>query len=163
MICLSGPYDLDLAYRHSDRQHQKEGQSVRGMLEAFLGASVQKSGQTYLDASPITYADKSTVPALLTHGDADPLVPIEQTELFCAALKKKGVDVDFMRIEGAGHADFGKKPQQVVDRLDAFINKHLLSHEQSRSSIRQPSQGDRYVLVQRAMARARCDGPIPVD
>lgn len=125
MICLSGPYDLVLAHRNSVRQRKEEGGAVRGMLEAFLGVPPDKFPALYREASPITYASKNTVPAFLTHGTADPLVPIEQSEVFYQKLKGMGVEVDLMRIEGAGHADFGKDPMAVLARATAFVQKHL--------------------------------------
>jgi len=126
MVCMSGPYDLSLAYRDSVHQNKQEGGAVRGMLEAFLGGNPEKRESPYRDASPMTYASKQTVPALLTHGTADPLVPIEQTEVFTAKLKSVGVEVEFMRIEGAGHADFGPKPEEQLNKVIAFVQKQLL-------------------------------------
>jgi len=126
MICMSGAYDLPMGYRNSVNQQEAEGKSVRGMLEAFLGGPPSKPNAQYEAASPLRCASKNTVPALLTHGTADPLVPIEQSEVFAARLKELGVDVEFLRLEGAGHADFGKKPQEALAHVAAFVHKHLL-------------------------------------
>jgi dipeptidyl aminopeptidase/acylaminoacyl peptidase len=82
------------------QQKEQEGKSVRGMLEALLGAPLKGAEARYSTASPINYVSKKTVPTLLTHGTADPLVPIEQSELFYAKLKSAGVDLDYMRIDG---------------------------------------------------------------
>jgi acetyl esterase/lipase len=125
MVCLSGPYDLSMAYRNSVRQNGKEGGAVRGMLEAFLGGTSERKAALYREASPILYASKQTVPALLTHGTADPLLPIEQSDTFAARLKSVGAEVEIMRIEGAGHADFGPKPEQALERVMAFVRKQL--------------------------------------
>jgi len=126
MACLSGPYDLERGYRNSVHQRPSEGGAVRGMLESFLGGTPDTVPAQYRDASPIHYASKATIPTLLTHGTADPLVLIEQSDRFYQALKNAGAsDVELLRIEGAGHADFGKKPQEVLARCDAFLQKHL--------------------------------------
>jgi len=126
MVCMSGAYDLSLGYRDSVNQNKQEGGAVRGMLESLLGGAPEKRKAQYREASPMTYADKQTVPALLTHGTADLLVPIEQTEVFTAKLKSVGGEVDFLRIEGAGHADFGPKPEEQLNKVIAFVQKHLL-------------------------------------
>lgn len=126
MVCMSGPYDLSLAYRDSVRQNTKEGGAVRGMLEAVMGGTLEQQAAQYTAASPITYAGKEAVPALLTHGTADSLVPIEQSDLFYAKLKSVGTEVELMRIEGAGHADFGPKAQEGLARITAFVQRQLL-------------------------------------
>ena len=54
------------------------------------------------------------------------LVLLEQAEVFAAALEKAGVPVELVRIEGAGHADFGKEPEKVFARLGDFLKKYLL-------------------------------------
>jgi acetyl esterase/lipase len=44
-----------------------------------------------------------TAPALIGHGDADPVVPMVEGETTHAALTKVGVPASFVRIEGAEH------------------------------------------------------------
>lgn len=126
MICISGPYDLTLGYSHSTSQNANEGAAVRSMLASFLGGTPEKVPAQYRNASPMSFVNKNTVPALLTHGTADTLVPIEQSDLFYQKLKDTGIDVELMRIDGAGHGDFGKKPGDVLDKCTAFIQKYLL-------------------------------------
>lgn len=42
-------------------------------------------------------------PFLLIHGDADPVVPLQQSELMLAALKQAGVPAELIVKEGGGH------------------------------------------------------------
>jgi fermentation-respiration switch protein FrsA (DUF1100 family) len=35
-------------------------------------------------------------------------------------------NVELIRIEGAGHADFGPKPQEPLDKITAFVQKQLM-------------------------------------
>ncbi|HLJ55438.1 MAG TPA: alpha/beta hydrolase [Chthonomonadaceae bacterium] len=95
---------------------------------------LDKEPARYREASPITYADAGTVPALLTAGTSDTLVPIEQPDLFCAKLKKAGVDVELIRIEAAGHADFGKDPNAVLRRLTEFLARRLVHPSGAKSA-----------------------------
>lgn len=125
MVCLSGPYDLALAYRNSVKQRSKEGGAVRGMLEAFLGGNPEQKPTLYADASPITFVSKRTPPALLTHGTADPLVPIEQSDVFYARMKSVGADIKLLRIEGAGHGDFGPHPEEALKQVTDYVVQKL--------------------------------------
>jgi dipeptidyl aminopeptidase/acylaminoacyl peptidase len=134
MICMSGPYDLKQCYIESNHQRKQEGKAVRGMLEAFLGGRPSQVGAKYVTASPLGYASKTTVPALLTHGTEDPLVPIKQSEVFAARLREVGVDIEFLRLERAGHADFGRKPQETIAQITAFVQKHIVEAKPSTSS-----------------------------
>ena len=126
MICHGIPADLLLGYEHTPQQHPSEGAAARGMLGAFLGGTPEQVKAAYLDASPVRHVGKGTPPALLLHGTDDPLVPIEQAEVFAAALEKAGVPVELVRMEGAGHGDFGKEPDKVLARLSAFLQKYLI-------------------------------------
>ena len=126
MICHGTPADLLLGWEHAPRQHQPEGSSARGMLINFLGGPPDQIKAAYLEASPVQHVSKDTPPTLLLHGAEDPLVPIEQAEVFAAALEKAGVSVELVRMEGAGHSDFGKEPDKVIARVNDFLRKHLV-------------------------------------
>lgn len=126
MICHGIPADLLTGYEHTPRQREGEGAAARGMLTAFLGGTPGEVKAAYVDASPVRHVGKATPPALLLHGTDDPLVLIEQAEIFAAALEKAGVPVELVRMEGAGHADFGKEPEKVFARVTAFLGKYLL-------------------------------------
>src|ERR1019366_998117 len=54
-------------------------------------------------ANPITSVTRDCPPFLIVHGDRDPLVPCNQSELLFEALKKAGVDVSFYKIVSADH------------------------------------------------------------
>lgn len=65
------------------------------------------------DASALTAAAKAISPArlvpddappfLLIHGDADPAVPLQQSEVMIAALKAKGISAELIVKKGGGH------------------------------------------------------------
>ena len=59
-------------------------------------------------ASPITYVTRDDPPMLIVHGDADPLVPYQQSEEFEAALKKAGVKATLHIVKG------GTEPGSVL-------------------------------------------------
>ena len=53
--------------------------------------------------SPITHVTKNSAPALIIHGDADKLVPIQQAEVIIAKFKEAGVPCELVVKKGAGH------------------------------------------------------------
>jgi acetyl esterase/lipase len=62
----------------------------------------------YEAASPVTQAGPNSPPTLLIHGDADALVPYQQSVAVQAALQKAGVPVKLVTVPGGVHgADFG--------------------------------------------------------
>ncbi len=70
-------------------------------------------------ASPITYITPRTPPFLIAHGDADTLVPHQQSELLAAALKKSGIPMTLYTVPGAGHG-FRDAAAEAL-RRDFFI------------------------------------------
>jgi acetyl esterase/lipase len=53
--------------------------------------------------SPVHQVTDTAPPFLLIHGDADPLVPLQQSEALKAALEAAGVPVELIIKEGGGH------------------------------------------------------------
>jgi acetyl esterase/lipase len=100
---------------HHDAPDSPEAKLIGGPLQS----NVDKSRR----ASPITYAAKSNAPILIVHGDADPLVPLPQSEKFLKALQNAQVDASLYVVKGGGHGGF-KDPE--VDRLVvAFLDRVL--------------------------------------
>jgi acetyl esterase/lipase len=62
----------------------------------------------YDAASPVTQVRANPPPTLLIHGDADPLVPYQQSVAMEAALRQAGAPTKFITVPGGVHgADFG--------------------------------------------------------
>lgn len=55
------------------------------------------------DISPVYHVSPDDPPALILHGDADTLVPIQQAELILEKLKEAGVETKLITKPGAGH------------------------------------------------------------
>ena len=60
-----------------------------------------------------------TTPTMLLHGVVDHDVPIGQAEEFYIALKKLGVDAQFVRYPGEGHGF--RQPAHQVDYLNRAV------------------------------------------
>lgn len=75
--------------------------------------------------SPIYGISKSTCPIFLIHGEADILVPIQQSERLIAKLKEEGVPCDLVRRPGKGHGWPGieKDATLLMDWFDKYLLK----------------------------------------
>src|SRR5205085_5136651 len=92
----------------------------------MLGKTRAEAPDLYRAASPLSYLDRGDPPILILHGTADQTVPVSQSELFAAALKKAGVEHELILIEGAPHT-FHLQPKQRDLRplVLQFFDKHL--------------------------------------
>ena len=69
--------------------------------------------------SPITHVSKDSAPALIFHGDADPNVPVQQSETFAAKMAAAGVPVKLVVRRGVGHDGVRRElVPEVADWLD---------------------------------------------
>lgn len=76
--------------------------------------------------SPITYADRFTVPVLLAHGDQDRRVLVSQSQKMAAALAAAGRDYRLVILKGSDHrVTFGPARRLFLSELEAFLNRYL--------------------------------------
>jgi len=102
--------------------------SAAGSFESlFLGKPLAQIPEVVRAADPATYIGADCPPFLIQHGDKDPLVPVEQSINFAAALKAKvppdRVELDVLK--GAGHGGEPFESAANLDRVFAFLEKHL--------------------------------------
>lgn len=68
-----------------------------------LGCSFLLCGERGRAASPMAYAHRGAPPFLLLHGDADRVVPLEQSRLLDGALRSAGVSSRLVVVAGGQH------------------------------------------------------------
>jgi acetyl esterase/lipase len=73
--------------------------------------------------SPITHVSAESAPTLIVHGDADVLVPLQQSEAMVARLKEAGVVAELVVRKGRKH-DFSDGARDLVAIVDWF-DQHL--------------------------------------
>jgi acetyl esterase/lipase len=75
--------------------------------------------------SPAYHATKDSAPALIIHGDADKLVPIQQAEVMVAAYKTAGATAELVVKPGAAHgwAGLDKDMVKFADWFDTHLKK----------------------------------------
>src|SRR5262245_59158467 len=88
----------------------------------LLGGEVKDKKELAALASPVTHISKDVPPIFILHGDADKVVPLDQSEALLAALKKGGADATLHVVKGAGHGFGGAEIDKLVDD---FFDKHL--------------------------------------
>ena len=74
-------------------------------------------------ASPAYRVSKESAPALILHGDADKIVPIQQSESIMARYKDAGVPIELVVRKGQGHG--WAKMSEDVELIADWFDKHL--------------------------------------
>jgi acetyl esterase/lipase len=117
-----GPTDLNQLTNYSSQIHHGDADSPESrLIGGPIGQNVEKAQR----ANPIRYITKDDPPFLIMHGDKDPLVPWQQSQILADALKKAGVPVQFHIVPGGGHGSPGFRTQEVKDLLYDFFVKNL--------------------------------------
>lgn len=77
--------------------------------------------------SPITHVDKDAAPILLLHGEADRLVPMQQSELLLAKYQQAAVPAELVKFPGAPHAFWNQSQwfPDTMQRAVAFFRTRL--------------------------------------
>jgi dipeptidyl aminopeptidase/acylaminoacyl peptidase len=104
---------------------EKTGAYRRAHREAEYG-NLREHRAFFEKISPIHHVDNIHCPMMVIHGANDPRVPIGEAEQIVAALKKRGIPVEYLRYEDEGHGLV--KLQNRLDaypKMVAFLDKYL--------------------------------------
>ena len=83
----------------------------------------ERLAEHYRDIGPLYHVTEDDAPTLLLHGDADQLVPLQQSQLMVAKFKEVGVDHKLFLKEGGDH---GWEPTAAESRMIAdWFDKYL--------------------------------------
>ena len=76
--------------------------------------------------SPINHVDRIKAPLMVIHGANDPRVPLSEAEQMVAALKARGVPVEFMVFDDEGHGILKLKNRLVsYPAIVAFLDRYV--------------------------------------
>ncbi len=75
------------------------------------------------EISPISHVTPDDPPTLIIHGDADRLVPLQQSEVMIEQLKKAKIESNLIVKKGAGHGWIGL--EKDISQLADWFDKHL--------------------------------------
>ena len=103
------------------------GQSdIPGLMAYGFAGQPWNAAATYRKYSPITYVDKVKTPIMITHGEQDRRVAIQQAEEYYRGLKGNGVEAIFIRYPREGHGITEPNHQiDLVGRQLDWFQKHL--------------------------------------
>ena len=99
---IAGVSDLRrMISREAERGQQRDNEAVR-YWNRFMGGD--GPGDRSLDArSPARLADSADAPILLIHGKDDTVVPVEQSRVMAAALRRAGKPHELIELAGEDH------------------------------------------------------------
>ena len=92
----------------------------------FVPVDMQTREKIVKEVSPIYHVNEGDAPTLIMHGDADDLVPLQQSEIIIEKFKEAGVPAELVVKKGAGH---GLWPSMLIQDFGAFadwFDQHLL-------------------------------------
>jgi acetyl esterase/lipase len=90
----------------------------------LIGGDVQLNKARARTANPITYITPLTPPFFIAHGDADNMVPDQQSIALDAALRKAGVASTLYLLKGVGHGfDDPTANRMAVEFFEKVLNK----------------------------------------
>jgi len=118
-------YGPTLVTRMSHFPSRMDHDSPASPESQLLGGLVQQNPDLAARANPAAFASKDDPPFLIQHGDADPLVPAEQSEILADALKAAGVRVEFEIIKGGGHGGPLFQTPENLARVQRFLDSIL--------------------------------------
>lgn len=117
-----GPTDLVAAAKTPGFEKRAAANSSASQL---LGGPILEKAELAAKANPIAYISKNTPPFLILHGDGDPLVPLNQSELLAAALRQAGADPLFLIVKGGAHGGEAFKAQEYTKVIPDFLDRCL--------------------------------------
>jgi dipeptidyl aminopeptidase/acylaminoacyl peptidase len=89
----------------------------------YLIAPSPQAKALYLERSPINHTDALKRPMIFFQGLDDKVVPPQQSEVMVEALRKSGVPVAYLTLEGEGHGF--RKADSIVRTLEAELYFYL--------------------------------------
>lgn len=121
-VDLYGVADLEALARVDHRYEAHYTHSLVGPLPEHV--------ERYRARSPIHRAERVTDPLLILQGDADEVVPLEQSRAMAARLAELGRTVELHVYEGEGHG-WGRAATVVdeLTRTEAFLDRHVLRRD----------------------------------
>ncbi|MCF7784759.1 MAG: alpha/beta hydrolase [Prosthecobacter sp.] len=108
----------------------------------LIGGAVMKNKDKAARVNPITYVSKDDPPFLMVHGDKDPTVPINQSQLLFDALKMTEVSAHFHTIHGAGHGGPGFAGKNIDEMVSQFFAERLKSSSAKAEALLSESTAD---------------------
>ncbi|HEY8092110.1 MAG TPA: prolyl oligopeptidase family serine peptidase [Polyangiaceae bacterium] len=130
-VDLVGVADLETLLRSTD-------QGIRAALVDEFG-DVDKDAALLREWSPLRDQDQITAPLFVYAGQNDPRVPRAQSDQIVAALRRRGVPVEYMVAADEGHSlDRRDNRIELMTRVARFLEDHAKQDQAASSAPRTP-------------------------
>ena len=93
----------------------------------LLGESIATAPQKSNLASPLKLFERNCPPTLFLHGDADPIVPANQSIIMHEKLQAAGIDSQLMLLPGYTHGDHRFNRGEAAAKITAFLEDLAIS------------------------------------
>ena len=113
-------------YGISDVEAQLTGPNQRPYAAAWIPEQPDRM-ELAKQLSPITYVRKGLPPILAMHGDADAVVPHEQSGRLTKALKSAGDDAELISVPGGQHGFTADEMAKLWPQIFRWLKKHKIS------------------------------------
>lgn len=101
------------------------------MMYEMVG-NPEKDKALFEKNSPALNADKIKAPLFVAQGAKDPRVNIDESNQIVDALKKRGIDVEYMVKENEGHGFHNEENRfSFYEAMESFLAKYLISSSKS--------------------------------
>lgn len=117
VIDFYGPSELVHEFRIT-KGYQENPDANGGLL---LGDPVEEKRDVALKASPLYYAHPYSIPVFVVHGEADKVVPLEQSLWLIGRLRECGARVESLFLPGQGHGGSAFWTEEIYGLCDAFL------------------------------------------
>ncbi len=118
---------VDLTPTELPEQYTKRFDFI-AMCEFFIGKKHSEAPDLFREASPVYRVTKEACPFVVIHGDADFVVPYEQSVKLVEKLKEAGVEAALHTVKGGDHGpSFGNVPgkSEAYDAMWSFLATQL--------------------------------------
>lgn len=118
VVDISGLTDLT-------RPNEQHFPIAWGFLEQFMGCPYDGNEALWQAASPLWQLREGLPPFYVVHGVEDDVVPVAQSDVMVAALKRLGNSVDYLRVPGEDHNYSSGSFGQIERGYISFFRQHL--------------------------------------
>ncbi len=109
-------------------------QPYNDMFHELVGDPV-KDSVLLAEASPVLHSERIKAPLLVAQGANDPRVNKDESDQMVAALKKRGVEVEYIVKNDEGHGFVNENNKiDLYKAMDRFFAKYLMPKKEEKSS-----------------------------
>jgi dipeptidyl aminopeptidase/acylaminoacyl peptidase len=102
----------------------KDNPLISFLIQNLVGDPVTNK-EMYINSSPISFINPQSVPTTFFHGDADDIVPIDQSFQLEGKLRENNVPMYFEYYPGQGHGFTDQIYRNMIRQIEDFINLNL--------------------------------------